>query len=139
MSIAKIVSLLLIVPSALGCSSDAAEPGEPLGSASAAQIKDGWLNCIRDRSDLPGGHNIDSWILACVGAGGTVSCDGDMLGSTPLCCKEQGDGSRECSDDPGDLTRPQGALEGGSAPGTLTQGTQPKRAQLSDARPSALQ
>ena len=128
MSMVRIASSLLILASALGCAVDTGEPDEPLERVRAAQIKDGWLECVRERSDLPDGHNIDSWIIACIGAGGTVSCSGGTRGSTPMCCKDQADGSRECSDDPGDLTRSNGVLDVGPIVDTVAQGSQPKSA-----------
>ncbi len=106
-----IVCSLLILGLA-GCALDATDNDENLGLSEGAQSKGGWLDCIRDRSDLPDGHNIDSWIISCLAKGGGVVCSGGSSGATPMCCKEHGDGTRQCEEDPGDLSRPTPADHG---------------------------
>jgi hypothetical protein len=110
MKLAGVVSLFLIVGTMLGCAVGESGTDESLEQTQAAQIKQGWMFCIRDRSDLPDGHNIDSWLIECFGGGGDVICSGD----TPMCCKGQSDGSRACSVDPGDVVR--SAVDVGEGP-----------------------
>jgi hypothetical protein len=111
MRVAAIVSFFLVVMSMLGCEVGDAGSDEPVEQSRAAQIKGGWMWCIRDRSDLPDGHNIDSWLIACLGYGGDVICSGD----TPMCCKDH-----HCSVDPADVVRSDaGGLGEGSSGDTL--------------------
>ena len=111
------MSLFLVVTSVLGCAIDEPSSDESLGQSQSAQMKNLWLFCVRDRGDLPDGHNIDSWLIECLGGGGGVICTGD----TPMCCKDQADGSRACSDDPGDVVREAVDLGADPAGATVTQ------------------
>jgi hypothetical protein len=79
---------------------DDATSEEPVEQAQAGLLKGIIYWCIRDRFDLPNGHNIDSWLIECLGGGGEVICNQD----TPMCCKGP-PGERECSDDPADVVR----------------------------------
>jgi hypothetical protein len=108
---ARILSLFLVVTTLLGCA--LTEPGsdESLGQSQSELLKGIVLLCVRDRSDLPDGHNIDSWLIECLGGGGEAVCSGD----TPMCCKEQSDGAKACSDDPGDVVR-DASVDLGTAP-----------------------
>jgi len=113
MKLAKVMSLFLFVLGIWGCAVGDAGDDEPLDQAQSAWIKETVLICIRDRSDLPDGHNIDSWLIACLNHGGSVTCHGD----TPMCCNDG-----HCSDDPSDVVRSDaGDLGGGSSGDTVTQ------------------
>lgn len=110
---AAIVSLFLVVATLLGCAVDQPDSDESLGQSQSELLKGIVLLCVRDRSDLPDGHNIDSWLIACLGGGGSVRCHGD----TPMCCKND-----HCSVDPADVVRTNaGDLGDGSAGDTVTQ------------------
>jgi hypothetical protein len=115
---ARIVSLFLVVATLLGCAVSEPSSDETLGRAQDGLLKGIVLFCIRDRSDLPDGHNIDSWLIECLGGGGDVICNHD----TPMCCKEQSDGTKACSDDPGDVVRDATVDPGGQpSPDTVTE------------------
>lgn len=107
MKLAGVVSSLLVVASLFGCEVGETRSEEPVDQAQQGLLKGIIYWCIRDRPDLPDGHNIDSWLIACLGGGGEVICNAD----TPMCCKND-----HCSDDPSDVVR------GAADPGTDTGG-----------------